>query len=403
MARKVHPLVDTEIKKAKAASKPYTLTDGGGLFLLISTTGSKSWRFNYSNPITKKRTKMALGFYPAISLSKARSLRDEYKQLLANDIDPQVYIKREKQNKLHASQNTFLAIAEQWKTKKTAEIQSDTLKRTWERLQKYIFPVLGDLSISSITPMQVVNIIDPLFKRGIANTGILLMRNINEIMVYAVNRGIIEFNKCTNVSATFNAHQSKHHPTIRPEELPEFLKALNDSRVELIVKLLVKFSLLTITRPSEAAHAEWQEVDFENKLWKIPAERMKMKREFIIPLSSQAIEILHKVKVLTGRSKFVFQSPAKPSQPIASGTANSAIKRAGYRNRLTSHGLRSIASTYLSEKYIHINVEIIEACLSHQSNNKVRNAYNRSIYLEQRKPLMDDWGEFVEKCIKSNI
>lgn len=251
--------------------------------------------------------------------------------------------------------------------------------------------------------MQVIDIIDPLFKRGIGNTGILLMRNINEIMVYAVNRGIIEFNKCTNVAATFNAHQSKHHPTIRPEELPEFLNTLNDARIELIVKLLVKFSLLTMTRASEASNAEWKEFDLDNQLWIIPAERMKMKREFTIPLSPQVIKILNKLKPLTGKSRFVFQSPVKPYQSIASGTANSAIKRVGYKGKLTSHGLRSIASTYLSEKYTTINVEIIEACLSHQSNNTVRNAYNRSTYLEQRKLLMNDWGNFVEECSKSTI
>lgn len=403
MAKKVHQLVDTEIKKAKAADRPYTLTDGGGLFLLISTTGSKSWRFNYYHPITKKRTKMALGFYPTVGLSKARSLRDEYKQLLANDIDPQEYLKAEKQEKLQATQNTFIAIAEQWKLKKSAEIKAATLKNHWRRLELYAFPTLADIPIAHIKPLQVTEMVAPLFKRGVNATGVSLLQTINEIMRFAVNRGIIEFNKCADIADTFVKVKSEHHPTIRPEHLPEFFVALRDSHADLIVKSLIQFLLLTISRPKEAANAKWCEIDFEQSLWHIPAERMKMKRPFTIPLSKQAVIILKKLQAVTGRSPYIFQSIKKPSKPIGSQIANNNIKQMGYKGILTSHGLRSIANTYLSEKFIDINIEIIEACLSHQSQNQVRNAYNRSTYLEQRKPLMEDWGNFVEQCMKKSF
>ena len=405
MAKKVHQLVDTEIKKAKSADKPYTLTDGGGLFLLISTTGSKSWRFNYYHPITKKRTKMALGFYPTIGLSKARSLRDEYKKLLANHIDPQEHLKAEKQEKLHANQNTFLVIAEQWKLKKSAEIKGATLKNHWRRLELYAFDTLGNLPIAQIKPLQVTEMVKPLFQRGVNATGVSLLQTINEIMRFAVNRGIIEFNKCADIADTFVKVKSIHHPTIRPEHLPEFFAALRDSNADLIIKSLIKFLLLTIARPQEATNAKWSEIDFEQSLWHIPAERMKMKQAFTIPLSKQAIAILKKLQPITGRSPYIFQSTKKPSQPIGKQIANNNIKQMGYKGVLTSHGLRSIANTYLSEKFTDINIEIIEACLSHKSQNQVRNAYNRSTYLEQRKPLMNDWGNFVEECMKkmSNI
>ncbi len=403
MAKKVYQLVDTEIKKAKATGKSYTLTDGGGLFLLISETGSKSWRFNYYRPVSKKRTKISLGKYPAVTLAKARALRDEYRQLLANGIDPQIQLKHNELVALQASQNTFLAVAEQWKLKKSAEIKDTTFKPHWTRLQKYALPTLGHLPIAQITPLQVTDVIQPLFDRGIGNSGLVMLRHINDIMTYAVNKGIIEYNKCANVADTFNSTKSTHHPTIRPEELPEFLLALRESSVDFVVKLLIEFSLITMVRPSEAANAEWSEIDIEKALWHIPAERMKMKKAFTVPLSPQAIKILCKLQPISGRSKFVFQSPRYPQKPMRSMTANEAIKRIGYKGKLTSHGLRSIASTYLNEKFININIEIIEACLSHQSNNKVRTAYNRSTYLEQRKPLMNDWGNFVEECMKRSL
>lgn len=403
MAKKISPLVDAEIKSAKPANKPYTLTDGGGLFLIVSPTGSKSWRFNYYRPITKKRTKMALGMYPTVTLAKARALREEYKRLLADDIDPQEHLQSNKQTKLWLQQNTLLAVAERWKQKKALEVKPQTLNPNWRRLEKYVFPTLGSIPIMQITPLQLSNTVAPVFARGIAHSGIVLINTVNDIMNYAVNLGIMEFNKCTNVGSGFNVGRTTHHPTIRPEELPEFLAALRDSSTDLVTKLLIQFSLLTMTRPAEASNAEWQEIDFEQKLWSIPAERMKMKKAFTVPLSPQVLKILEKLKSITSRSRFIFQSPTRPKQPIDSRTANAAIKRIGYKGRLTSHGLRSIASTYLNEKFTTLNVEIIEACLSHQSSNKVRTAYNRSTYLEQRKPLMNDWGNFVERCMKEII
>lgn len=404
MAKKVQQLVDTEIKKAKAADKPYTLTDGGGLFLIISPTGSKSWRFNYYRPISNKRTKIALGMYPTVTLAKARALREEYKQLLANNIDPQTHLKQIELQALQFQQNTFLAIAEKWKEKKATEVKEKTLKPRWRMLEKYVFPELGKLPISQISPLQLSNVVRPVFERGTANTGLVIIQMVNEIMIFAVNLGIIEFNKCSNVSSTFNVKKlTKHQPTIRPEKLPEFMSALRDSAIDLVVKLLIEFSLLTMVRPNEAANAEWSEIDFEEALWHIPAERMKMKKAFTVPLSSQAIKLLNKLKPITGRSRFVFQSPRSPQKAMSSITANAAIRRIGYKGELTAHGLRSIASTYLNEKFIDINIEIIEACLSHQSKNKVRNAYNRSTYLEQRKPLMNDWGNFVEMCAKQSL
>lgn len=404
MAKKVHPLVDTEIKKAKPEDKPYTMTDGQGLFLIVSPTGSKSWRFNYYRPISKKRAKIALGMYPAITLSKARALRDEYKHLLANGIDPQEHCKQLELQKLQFKQNTLFAIAEKWKQKKETEVKEKTLKPRWRMLEKYIFPELGDLPISEISPLRLSSTIRPVFDRGIANTGLVIIQMVNEIMVFAVNLDIIEFNKCSNVASTFNVKKAtKHQPTIRPEKLPEFMSALRDSAVDLVVKLLIEFSLLTMVRPNEAANAKWDEINFDDALWHIPAERMKMKKAFTVPLSSQAIKLLNKLKQITGRSRFIFQSPRAPQKPMSSVTANAAIRRIGYNGKLTSHGLRSIASTYLSEKFIDINVEIIEACLSHQGKNPIRNAYNRSTYLEQRKLLMADWGQFVEESMKSSL
>ncbi len=403
MPRKISPLVDSEIKNAKPSNKAYTMTDGNGLFLFIDSNGSKLWRFVYYRPLTKKRAKMSLGKYPIVTLSDARKLRDYYRKLLSQQIDPQEYIQNQKLIELQDKQNTLFYIAEQWKVKKSHEVKAKTIEKNWRRLELYLFPTLGNKAIKDITPLMVTNTMNPVFKKGIIDTGLRVIRMLNEIMVFAVNKGLIEFNKCTNVADSFIKVKSNHNPTIRPEELPEFFVALNDSNADLMVKLLIKFLLLTMTRPNESTNAKWSEFDFKKCQWHIPAERMKMNEPFIIPLSSQAIKILEKLKPITGRSQYVFQSKIYPSKPMNSQTANATIKRIGYKGKLTSHGLRSIASTYLSEKFIDINIEVLEACLSHKGKNQVRNAYNRSTYLEQRKPLMDEWGNFIEDCFKKAI
>lgn len=402
MARRTKPLTNTEVERAKIKDKDYKLMDGQGLFLLVKANGSKLWRFNYYKPFTHppKRTEVSLGKYSDISLAQARKVRDEYLALLAQEIDPQIHRQAIIDEEIFKRENTLRLVAEKWREKKSLEVQPKTMEKNWARLENHLFNKLGDVAISAITPQMVIKTVEPLKERGVSDTLHRVIRLLNEVLNFAVNMGLIEFNKCVNVSSSFSVHTSENTPTIRPERLPEFLADLNNGNNSAQVKMLIKWQLLTIVRAKEAASAEWQEIDFDKKIWTIPAEKMKGgKRSHIVPLSRQAITLLERMKRITGQSRFIFQSETKPQQAMNPQTANNVIKKlAGgkYKGVLKGHGLRAIASTYLNEQLI--NYDVVEACLSHIIADQTRKAYNRSDYLEQRVEVMQLWADYIERC-----
>ncbi len=406
MSRIISPLTNTQVEKAKSKDKDYSLSDGKGLYLSVTTKNSKLWRFNYNKPFTKKRTEISLGKYPEISLAQARKIREEYLELLAQDIDPKIYRQNIVDEEISKRENTFEAVAKKWREKKSLEVQPKTMEKNWARLENHLFSKIGNVAVSEITPKMVIKAVEPLKVRGVGDTLHRVIRLLNEVLNFAVNMGLIEFNKCVNVSANFSTHTAENNPTIRPELLPEFLSDLDDSNSSIQVKILIKWQLLTMVRPREAVSAEWQEIDFAKKTWTIPAPKMKGgKRSHTVPLSRQAITLLEKIKSITGYKRFVFQSGINPNKSMSSQTANRAIKLlvgGKYKDRLTAHGLRSIASTYLNEQLI--NYDVIEACLSHIIADQTRKAYNRSDYFEQRIEVMQQWGDYVERCsIKSTL
>ncbi|QEM87540.1 DUF4102 domain-containing protein [Glaesserella parasuis] len=406
MSRIISPLTNTQVEKAKSKDKDYSLSDGKGLYLSVTTKNSKLWRFNYNKPFTKKRTEISLGKYPEISLAQARKIREEYLELLAQDIDPKIYRQNIVDEEISKRENTFEAVAKKWREKKSLEVQPKTMEKNWARLENHLFSKIGNVAVSEITPKMVIKAVELLKVRGVGDTLHRVIRLLNEVLNFAVNMGLIEFNKCVNVSANFSTHTAENNPTIRPELLPEFLSDLDDSNSSIQVKILIKWQLLTMVRPREAVSAEWQEIDFAKKTWTIPAPKMKGgKRSHTVPLSRQAITLLEKIKSITGYKRFVFQSGTNPNKSMSSQTANRAIKLlvgGKYKDRLTAHGLRSIASTYLNEQLI--NYDVIEACLSHIIADQTRKAYNRSDYFEQRIEVMQQWGDYVERCsIKSTL
>lgn len=405
MARQTKPLTNTEVERAKAKEKDYKLLDGGGLYLAVKATGSKLWRLNYSRPFTKKRTEISLGAFPEISLQQARQKRDEYRALLAQEIDPQEHLQAIADEELSKRENTLWKMAEKWREKKAVEVQPKTMEKNWARLEKHLFPKLGDTPVTLINPKIVIQTLEPLKARGKGDTLHRVIRLLNEVLNFAVNGGVIEFNKCLKVAENFPTAKSENNPTIRPEKLPEFLADLRDSNHAFNVKALVKWQLLTMTRPNEAVKAEWAEIDLERKQWTIPAEKMKGgKRSHTVPLSRQAVVLLEKMAKLTSGRQFVFQSDTKPRQSMNPQTANATIKRLNggkYQGVLTAHGLRSIASTYLNEQLI--NYDVVEACLSHIIADQTRKAYNRSDYLDQRVAVMQQWADFVEQCERESV
>lgn len=393
VARTTRLLSNTQVLRAKALEKDLTLHDGDGLFLIVKTSRKKLWRFRYQRPATKQRTMMGLGAFPALSLADARGLRADYLTLLANGIDPQIQAEVAEEQQQIALDSIFSTVAANWFQLKSKSVTPDYAKDIWRSLEKYVFPAIGNIPVQQIKARTLVEALEPIKARGALETVHRLVQRINEIMVYAINTGLIDANPASGIGMAFEKPKKQNMPTLRPEELPKLMRSLVMSNLSVPTRCLIEWQLLTLVRPSEASGARWVEVDFDKNLWTIPAERMKAKREHIVPLSPQALEILEVMKPISAHREHVFPSRNDPKQPMNSQTANAALKRIGYGGKLVAHGLRAIASTAMNEA--GLNSDVIEAVLAHIEKNEVRRAYNRSAYLEKRKELMSWWGNFI--------
>ncbi|AZS98594.1 tyrosine-type recombinase/integrase [Salmonella enterica subsp. enterica] len=398
MARTTRSLTNTEVLRAKALEKDLTLHDGDGLFLIVKTSGKKLWRFRYQRPATKQRTMMGLGAFPALSLADARGLRADYLALLANGIDPQIQAEVAEEQQQIALDSIFSTVAANWFKLKSKSVTPDYAKDIWRSLEKDVFPAIGEIPVQQIKARTLIEALEPIKARGALETVRRLVQRINEIMIYAVNTGLIDANPASGIGMAFEKPKKQNMPTLRPEELPKLMHSLVMSNLSVSTCCFIEWQLLTLVRPSEASGARWAEIDLDTKLWTIPAERMKAKREHIVLLSPQALEILDVMKPISAHREHVFPSRNDPKQAMNSQTANAALKRIGFGGKLVAHGLRSIASTAMNEA--GFSPDIIEAALAHSDKNEVRRAYNRLTYLEQRKDLMSWWGLFVNKTIK---
>ncbi|MEI7074538.1 integrase domain-containing protein [Pectobacterium versatile] len=401
MARLTKPLTDTEIKTAKPKEVDYTLHDGEGLQVLIKTNGKKVWQYRYFRPFTQKRAKLTFGPYPEITLADARQRRREARTLLTKDIDPYEHQHSLRKQALEAKSNPFKIVAEQWLQLKKSSITADYASDIWRSLEKDIFPAIGEMSITDIKARTLVQAIQPVQARGALERVRRLCQRINEVMIYAMNVGLIDAAPSVNISKAFEKSQKKHMPSIRPDQLPQLMQTMRLANIELPTRCLFMWQLLTLTRPAEASDTRWQEIDLDAREWRIPAERMKMKRVHIVPLSEQALAILELMRPLSSHREYVFPSRIKPLQPMNSQTVNAALKRAGLGGILVSHGMRSIASTALNEQ--GFPPDVIEAALAHVDKNEVRRAYNRSDYLEQRRPMMQWWADFVKAADNGSV
>lgn len=389
-------LTDTQLKNAKAKEKEYNLSDGKGLQLRIKPTGNKVWLFNYFRPYINKRANLKIGNYPATTLVKAREKRDEYLSLLADNIDPQTF---QAEKDLKAKQNiesTFKSTALSWLEVKKSQVSENYALDVKRSIENHLFPLLGNVPLSNLNAPMVIRVLKPLESKGSLETVSRLIQRINEVMTWALNTGLIVTNPLAGIRAAFKTPEVKNQASIKPNELPALMKTLQRASIKFTTRCLIEWQLHTLTRPAEAAHAEWSEIDFDKCLWVIPTSRMKMKRDHIIPLTSHMIALLEEMKPISSRSKFIFPSDRSMDKPTNEQTANMALKRMGYKNKLVAHGMRSIGSTALNEE--GFDPDIIEAALAHLDKNQVRSAYNRTDYLERRRVMMSWWSDFIEQA-----
>jgi integrase len=401
MANVTKPLTSTEVKQSKPRPKEYNLADGNGLQLRVKPNGTKLWLFNYSRPYTKKRSNLSLGIYPNLSLAEAREKAQEFKSMLAKDIDPKEH-RMELERKLsQAHINTFEHVAEKWLKLKEDSISTSYLKKITSRLRLHVIPNIGKIPLHKINAVGTIEALQHLAKQGKLETIDNICGWLNEIMVYSVNTGLIHTNPLSGIKKAFRTPKTTNLPTLRPEELPELTEALDRANIRLLTKYLIQWQLHTMVRPKEAAEACWNEIDLEKELWIIPAEKMKMKRDHIVPLSSHMLALLELLKPISGHHQYLFPSDRNPKMSLNSQTANMALKRMGFKGRLVSHGLRALASTTLNEQ--GFDPEIIESSLAHVDSNSVRAAYNRAEYLERRKTMMQWWSDNIEKATEGNL
>jgi integrase len=401
MARITRPLTNNEILKAKPREKDFTLHDGDGLFLLVKTSGKKLWRFRYQRPNSASRTNLSLGSYPALTLAAARQIRDQHLSLLAQRIDPQQQQEIVSEQRQVELESVFSTVAANWFQLKSKSVTPDYAKDIWRSLDKDVFPAIGEIPVQEIKARTIIEALEPIKARGALETVRRLVQRINEIMIYAVNTGLLDANPSSGVGMAFERPKKQNMPTLRPEELPKLMRSLVMSNLSVQTRCLIEWQLLTLVRPSEASCARWAEIDLDAKLWTIPAERMKAKREHVVPLSPQALEILEVMKPISAHRENIFPSRNDPKQPMNSQTANAALKRIGFGGKLVAHGLRSIASTAMNEE--GFSPDVIEAALAHSDKNEVRRAYNRSTYLEQRKDLMSWWGTYCRSAYAKSL
>jgi len=402
MAKTVLPLNDTQIKNAKPPKEGENyLADGQGLFLRIRASGTKQWIFKYYKPYTKARTNISFGTYPETTLNDARGKRKDARSLLAKDIDPKEHRDSTQRDHEEAHAQTLEHVAARWFEVKKSKVTPAYADDIWRSLTLHLFPSLGKLPISKITAPKAIKALEPIAAKGNLETIKRLCQRINEIMVHALNVGLISANPLAGIHSEFKKPATNNMPTLASAELPELMRTINQASIKRLTRCLIEWQLHTMVRPSEAAGAQWSEIDTDAALWTIPAERMKSKRTHLVPLTPQALAILEVLRPISGHREYLFTNQNDYDKPAHPQTANMAIKRMSFGGRLVAHGLRSIASTTLNEQ--RFDKEIIEAALSHADENQVRSAYNRADYLEQRRVLMNWWSEHIERAANGNL
>ncbi len=394
MPKITKPLSNTEISAAKATVKQYSLADGEGLYLRIATSGTKTWLFNYYRPHTKKRANLSFGNYPSVTLADARSMRTNARSLLAKGIDPQTSKAQNDRSKKDEALTTLEAVAAAWLEVKRHRVSSDHARDIWRSLELHIFGSIGNLPISAVTAPIAIETLKPLAAKGSLEQVKRVCQRLNEVMVWATNTGVVQHNPLAGIAVAFKLPEKQNQPTLQPSELPLLLSAIQNASIKLTTRSLILWQLHTMTRPSETAGARWDEIDLEQSLWCIPQERMKKRREHIVPLTSQALRILERMRLISGRSAFIFPSDRTNKKSYNPQSANMALKRMGFHGKLVSHGLRALASTTLNEA--GFDGDIIEAALAHVDSNSVRAAYNRAQYIERRKVMMEWWSQRIE-------
>lgn len=384
------PLTDVAVRAAKPREKSYKLADGQGMYLEIMPNGSKYWRLKHR--IDGKEKRMALGVYPAVTLLAARKARDEIKDQLRAGLDPSHEKKRVKAQRSLDRENSFEPIAREWHQQKKGAWRERHADRIMKLLERELFPAIGARPIAEIMAPELLAVIRKIEARDAIELAHKTIQATSQIFRYAIATGRAERDSAPDLRGALKPRFVVHMRRVSEAELPELMRQISAYDGDFQTRLALQFMALTFVRTSELRFAEWTEID-EKKEWRIPPEKMKMRTPHIVPLSTQALEVIAKLPELNGHSQFLFPSRSSSKKPMSENTILYALYRMGYHSRMTGHGFRGLASTILNEH--NFNRDWIERQLAHSERDGVRAAYNHAEYLPERRKMMQWWGDYL--------
>lgn len=387
-------LTNIEIIKAKPLDKAYKLADSAGLYVLVNTTGSKSWRLKYR--FLGKEKVLSLGQYPHVSLLEAREARDAAKKLLAKGQDPNDVKQKQVYDAKREAANTFESVGLEWHEKHKVKWVEKNAARNLSMLKRHIFPFIGKLPIAKVKASDLLSAVQKIDARGNTETAHRALQVCGQIFRFAIATDRATADLSLVLKGALSPVVVKHHASITdPKVIGQFLRDIHDYDGAYLTQQALKLAPLVFVRPGELRHAEWSEIDFKKAEWRISAEKMKMKSVHIVPLSTQALAIFKDLQEHTGHLQYVFTSVTSVKRPMSENTVNMALRRIGYDNtQMTGHGFRSMASTILHEQgWLH---DAIERQLAHSDRNKVSAAYNYAEHLPKRKEMMQHWANYLD-------
>ncbi len=403
MAKVIVPLSSTQIKSAKPKEKDYKLFDGGGLFLLIAKTGGKRWRMKYR--FNGKEKLIALGVYPQISLKVARELREQYKSMIAQGIDPNQEKKQKKEETKRTEEkkeNTFFKISQEWHKNYATEVSENYHYKLERALENYIYPFIKNKAIEDITRLDIIEILQDLKNKGIIDTANRVYMLLNKIYKYAVTLEYVPHNIIADIEQKniLGKIEKKHYPTFtKDEDIKGLLLSIDEYEGDYSTKMALKILPYIFVRSYNIRHAKWSEINFDTKEWIIPASKMKTKKEFILPLPKNVIELLYEVNKITGQEEYIFPSYRQRNRPMSDNTLLSAIRRMGYtKEEFVPHSFRAMFSTIAYENMEEhgYSSEVIESLLAHVEKNKVKEAYNRASYKKSMRGLIEWYANYLK-------
>lgn len=396
MARIIKPLTDSQVKQAKPEDKAYKLADGGGMYLYVTKLGAKSWRMNYLKPITKKYATVTLGLYPEVTLAQAREQRKEIRALLAEGIDPQQQKIEDEREQLLQANNTFSAIAEEYMSRKTHIAKSTQANnhRQIKRLNKLI----GDTPITDIKPMDILDACRSAEAQGYLETAIKMRTMAGQVFRYAVQTARAERDITQDLIGALQTPVTKHHPTILdPKDLGLLLNAIDDYQGSFEVRTAIKLMPMLFVRSGELRYALWNDFCLDEGTWSFTPRKTQRRTglELIVPLPRQAIALIRELSD-HARSKYLFPAIHTTVQPMSENTMNQALKRLGYDGtKQTIHGFRATARTLIVEK-LKYPENLVEMQLGHRVRDMHGRAYNRTIFLDERRDMMQAWADYLD-------